>query len=307
MKAIALISGGLDSTLAAKVVAGLGVEVLGIYFSHPFCAREKKTEQALQELAAALARQAGISLRVERLDREFLEIVSHPVHGYGSNINPCIDCRIFMMRKAREAMERERASFLVTGEVLGQRPMSQQRQTMARIDRDAGVEHIVLRPLSAKHLEQTVPEQNGWVDRDKLYGFSGRSRKPQIDLAVMLGIIDFPNAAGGCLLTDPRFSDRARDLMSYGSFTMDNVELLKLGRHFRLGPHTKLVVGRNQDENESVAALALLFRALAVTSHGLPKVRSVPFTSVSLSGLSDHAPTRSVTGLWIATLPRTCS
>jgi tRNA-uridine 2-sulfurtransferase len=256
MKAIALISGGLDSTLAAKVIAGLGIEVIGVHFSHPFCAREKKTELALQELATDLARQAGIELRLLRLDEEFLQMVSHPGHGYGSNVNPCIDCRILMLKKAREIMALEEASFLVTGEVVAQRPMSQQKKTIGRIDREAGVEGIVLRPLSAKLMEETLPEKEGWVDRQKLYAFSGRSRKPQIDLAVMLGLIDFPNAAGGCLLTDPRFSERMKDLMAHGSLTMNEVELLKLGRHFRLSDTAKLIVGRNQEENSALEALA---------------------------------------------------
>jgi len=257
MKAIALLSGGLDSTLAAKIVADLGVPVTGVYFRTPFGAREKKAEQALLALARDLSRQAGITLRVVDLGEEFLEqVVRKPAHGYGANVNACIDCRIMMLRKAKAMMEEEGAGFLVTGEVVAQRAMSQHRKTMRTIDRDAGVEGIVLRPLSAKLLEETVAETRGWVDRGKLYGFSGRSRKPQIDLAVMLGIIDFPNAAGGCLLTDPRFSDRMKDLLSRGLLTMDNVALLKQGRHFRLSEEAKLVVGRNADENGEIEALA---------------------------------------------------
>jgi tRNA-uridine 2-sulfurtransferase len=256
MKAIALISGGLDSTLAAKIVADIGTTVVGVHFQHPFCAREKKTEQALLELTQALARQAGIELRVIRLQEEFMAIVRNPVYGYGSNLNPCIDCRVLMLKKAKRIMDEEHAGFLVTGEVVGQRPMSQQRNTMNGIDRKAGVEGLVLRPLSAKLMAETEAEKNGWVDRQKLYALSGRSRKPQIDLAVMRGIIDYPNAAGGCLLTDPRFSDRAKDLMAHDRFTMDNVELLKLGRHFRISKSAKLVVGRNEAENASIESLA---------------------------------------------------
>lgn len=256
MKAIALLSGGLDSTLAAKIVADLGCRVIAVHYSHPFCAREKKTEQALLELARSLAAQAGVELRVTRLDEEMLALVKRPPHGYGSQVNPCIDCRILMLKKALETLKMEGASFLVTGEVVSQRPMSQQKRILARIDREAGVEGLVLRPLSARLLEETVPEKKGWVDRNKLYAFSGRSRKPQIDLAVMLGIIDFPNAAGGCLLTDPRFSERVKDLLRYGQLTMNNVELLKLGRHFRFSAEEKLVVGRDQRENEVIEALA---------------------------------------------------
>lgn len=256
MKAIALISGGLDSILAAKVIADLGVTVVGVHFRHPFCAREKKAEQALLELTRDLARQAGIELRVIRLAEEFMRIVAQPAHGYGSNINPCIDCRILMLKKAKEIMAAEGASFLVTGEVVAQRPMSQQRNTMRRIDAAAGVEGILVRPLSAALMEETLPERERWIDRGKLYAFNGRSRKPQIDLAVMLGIIDFPNAAGGCLLTDPRFTERVKDLMRHGGFALDNVELLKVGRHFRISEKVKLVVGRNEAENAAIEALA---------------------------------------------------
>lgn len=193
MKAIALISGGLDSTLAAKVVSDLGIGVTGVFFRTPFCAREKRTEEALLALAGDLSRQAGITLKVVSLAEEFLDkVVLHPRHGYGSNVNACIDCRILMLRKAKEMMRSEGASFLVTGEVVAQRAMSQHRQTMMMIEREADVTGLVLRPLSAKLLEKTLPEKNGWVDSARLYGFNGRSRKPQIDLAVMLGIIDFP-------------------------------------------------------------------------------------------------------------------
>jgi tRNA U34 2-thiouridine synthase MnmA/TrmU len=254
MKAIALISGGLDSILAARVIKGQGIDVQGVHFRTPFCLRDK--DKGMADLARRLAEEAGIPLRVVDLKEEFLEIVRHPRHGYGSNINPCIDCRVLMLRLAKRIMEEEGASFLVSGEVVAQRDMSQHRPVMSRVEREAEVEGIILRPLSAKLLAETVPEKNGWVDRQKLFAFNGRSRRPQIDLAVMLGMLDFPNAAGGCLLTDPRFTERAKDLMKHGTFDMDNVELLRVGRHFRLSDDAKLVVGRNAEENDRIEALA---------------------------------------------------
>lgn len=256
MKAIALISGGLDSILAAKVVVDCGIEVVGVNFRTPFTAREKKMEQSLLALARDLSRQAGIELKLVSLKDEFLDIVRRPAHGYGSNINTCIDCRILMLRLARKMMEAEGASFLITGEVVAQRDMSQKRATMRCIDREAGVEGLVLRPLSAKLMEETIAEKNGWIKRARMFDFNGRSRKPQIDLAVMLGLIDFPNAAGGCLLTDPRFSDRVKDLMKHGGFTIENVELIKQGRHFRFSSGAKFVVGRNAEENAVIESLA---------------------------------------------------
>ena len=256
MKAIALISGGLDSILAARVVKGQGIDVRGVHFRTPFCLRDKDSEKGMADLARRLSEEAGIPLRIIDLKDEFLEIVRHPRHGYGSNINPCIDCRVLMLRLAKRIMEEEGASFLVSGEVVAQREMSQHRPVMSRVEKEAQVEGIILRPLSARLLAETVPEKNGWVDRGKLFAFNGRSRRPQIDLAVMLGMLDFPNAAGGCLLTDPRFTERAKDLMKHGTFDMDNVELLRVGRHFRLSADAKLVVGRNAEENARIEELA---------------------------------------------------
>jgi tRNA U34 2-thiouridine synthase MnmA/TrmU len=187
---------------------------------------------------------------------EFLEIVRKPKHGYGSNMNPCIDCRILLFKKAKEIMEKVGASFVITGEVLGQRPMSQKLHTMRVIEKEAGLEGLVLRPLSAKVLEPTIPEEEGWIARDKLLAVSGRGRREQIDLAGKLGINDYPCPSGGCLLTDPEFSKRLKDLMKYGEFNLENTRLLKIGRHFRLNDTAKLVVGRNEKENEQLLNLA---------------------------------------------------
>ncbi|MCX5708426.1 MAG: tRNA 4-thiouridine(8) synthase ThiI [Candidatus Omnitrophica bacterium] len=255
-KALALISGGLDSILAAKAIKDLGVDVIGVYFKTPFCLRKKKDITTSTELANELSQNAGIELKIVELNDEFLAIVRHPKHGYGKNINPCIDCKILMLRKAREMMESLGASFLISGEVLGQRPMSQHHPALDMISKEAEVEGILLRPLSAKHLEPTIPEQKGWVDRDKLFDFSGRTRRPQMELAVMLGVIDYPNASGGCLLTDPLFSKRLRDLMKFGVYDMKNVALLKVGRHYRFAYDAKLIVGRDEAENTDIEKLA---------------------------------------------------
>jgi tRNA U34 2-thiouridine synthase MnmA/TrmU len=168
-------------------------------------------------------------------------------------MNPCIDCRIFMVKKANAYMEATGASFLVTGEVLGQRPMSQRRDAMRLIEKEAEVEGFILRPLSAKFLPASIPEKEGWVDREKLLKIQGRSRKPQIQLANHYGIRDYPCPAGGCLLTDPAFARRMKDLIYHQSdFTLNDVHLLKVGRHFRLSPRLRQVVGRNEEENQKI-------------------------------------------------------
>jgi tRNA-specific 2-thiouridylase len=256
MKALALISGGLDSILAAKALKEMGIDVVGVYFKTPFCLRKKKNTATPTELAKELSRDAGIELKTVELGDEFLEIVRRPKHGYGKNINPCIDCKILMLGKAREMMESLGASFLISGEVLGQRPMSQHHPALDMISKEARVEGILLRPLSAKHLEPTIPEQKGWVEREKLFDFTGRTRRPQMELAVMLGVIDYPNASGGCLLTDPLFTKRLRDLMKFGVYDLQNVALLKVGRHYRFSHDAKLIVGRDEAENSDIEKLA---------------------------------------------------
>src|SRR4030043_2298018 len=251
MKAIALLSGGLDSTLAAKVVIEQGIELEALNFRTVFCtcATRGATCQASQKAVETL----GIPLRVFNVSEEYLGVVKHPKHGYGRNMNPCIDCRIFMLKKAKAYMEESGAVFIVTGEVLGQRPMSQRKDAMRLIEREAGLEGFILRPLSAKVLPTTIPEKEGWVNREKLLNISGRSRKPQIQLANHFGIRDYPCPAGGCLLTDPGFAKRMKDLMMNDpKFSLNDVHLLKMGRHFRLSPRLKLVVGRNEEENQKI-------------------------------------------------------
>ena len=251
MKAIALLSGGLDSTLAAKIVLDLGIELEALNFLTVFCTCTTRGETCLASQKAVSS--LGIPLKVLNVSEEYLHVVKNPKHGYGSNMNPCIDCRIFMMKKAKAYMEKVGASFIVTGEVLGERPMSQRRDSMRLIEKEAGLDGLIVRPLSAKLLPASIPEKEGWVDREKLLKIQGRSRKPQIQLADHYGIRDYPCPAGGCLLTDPGFAKRMKDLLlHFPDFSLNDVHLLKMGRHFRLSPRLKLVVGRNEEENQKI-------------------------------------------------------
>jgi tRNA-specific 2-thiouridylase len=251
MKAIALLSGGLDSTLAAKIVLDLGIELEALNFLTVFCTCTTRGETCLASQKAVNA--LGIPLKVLNVSEEYLPVVKNPKHGYGSNMNPCVDCRIFMMKKAKAYMEEVGASFIVTGEVLGERPMSQRRDSMRLIEKEASLDGLIVRPLSAKLLPASVPEREGWVDREKLLKIQGRSRKPQIQLADHYGIRDYPCPAGGCLLTDPGFAKRMKDLLLYvPDSSLNDVHLLKMGRHFRLSSKLKLVVGRNEGENQKI-------------------------------------------------------
>lgn len=255
MKAIALLSGGLDSTLAAKIILEQGIELEALNFLTVFCNCTHRGETCLASKKAVEG--LGIPLRVLNVSEEYLAVVKHPNHGYGRNMNPCIDCRIFMLKKTKEYMETSGTSFIITGEVLGQRPMSQRREAMRLIEKEAGLEGFIVRPLSAKFLPATIPEERGWVDRERLLNISGRSRKPQIKMAEQFGIRDYPCPAGGCLLTDPGFARRMRDLMVHRpDFSLNDVHLLKIGRHFRLSPSIKLVVGRNEDDNQKIQAFS---------------------------------------------------
>ncbi len=263
MKAITLLSGGLDSILATRVLLEQGIELEALNFLTVFCNCTNRGETCLASQKAVQS--LGIPLKVLNVSEEFLEIVKHPKHGYGSNMNPCIDCRIYMMKRAKEYMKEAGASFIVTGEVLGERPMSQRRDAMRLIEREAGLEGLILRPLSAKLLPPSLPEKEGWVDRERLLSLQGRSRKPQIQMAAFFGIHDYPCPAGGCLLTDPGFASRMRDLLAHHpGFTLNDVHLLKVGRHFRFSPKARLIVGRNEEENQKIQTFSregdLLFK-----------------------------------------------
>jgi len=255
MKAIALLSGGLDSTLAARLVLDQGIELEALNFMTVFCTCTTKGATCLASQKAVEV--LGIPLKVFNISEEYLQILRNPKHGYGRNMNPCIDCRIFILKKAKAYMETSGARFIITGEVLGQRPMSQRRDALRLIEKEAGLEGLILRPLSAHLLPATLPEKEGWVDREKLLNLQGRSRKPQIRLAEQFNIRDYPCPAGGCLLTDPGFSRRLKDLMNHqDDFSLNDIHLLKFGRHFRLSPKVKLVVGRNRDENQKITTFA---------------------------------------------------
>ncbi len=254
VKAVALLSGGLDSRLAVKLVQEQGIEVHAVNYITCFCTCTPRG--SCKSEARKACKEADVPLKVVPTSKEFLEVVKNPKHGYGRNMNPCIDCRILMFRMAKEYMKEIGASFLVTGEVLGQRPMSQRRDAMRLIDREAGVEGLVLRPLSAKHLPMTVAEREGWVDREKLLSIKGRSRKDQMVLAESYDIRDYPCAAGGCLLTYEGFANKVRDLLSHKDADLNDVALLKVGRHFRLPHGGKAVVGKNKEENLRILNLS---------------------------------------------------
>lgn len=248
VKAIALFSGGLDSSLAIKIMLKQGIEVIALNFVTPFCRCHGKggcTDVAFLE-------NYEIKKEVIHITDEFIEIIKRPKHGYGKNMNPCIDCRILMLKKARKYMNDAGASFVFTGEVLGQRPMSQHLTALKTIEKESGLEGLILRPLSAKLLDETIPEKEGLVKRELLLDINGRSRKAQMRLAEELDLKDYPCPAGGCLLTDPIFSQRLKDLMKFGRLGIKEINLLKVGRHFRLSPTFKLVVGRDEKENKKL-------------------------------------------------------
>ncbi len=258
IKALALLSGGLDSTLAAKIVKEQGIQVEGINFSTGFCIELhhknfRKRKNYIENSVLRAGELLDISVNLIDISNEYLNILLNPKYGYGTNVNPCIDCRILMLKKAKNMMNEISAQFIVTGEVVGQRPMTQFRNTLYLIEKQSGLKRLILRPLSAKLLPITIPESNGWIVRDKLFDISGRSRKEQIKLAQQMGIKEFSQPAGGCcFLTDPNFAKRFRDLIKYRgkeNVTFEILNLLKVGRHFRISDKTKIIVGRNEAEN----------------------------------------------------------
>jgi tRNA U34 2-thiouridine synthase MnmA/TrmU len=254
MKAIALISGGLDSILAAKVIQEEGIEVIPLNFKIPFCQLKKESNNySLEQLVKDTL---GLDLKTIDISDEFLKLIENPRYGFGSQVNPCIDCKILMLSKAKELLKDLDASFVITGEVLGQRPMSQNRSALDIISKRSGLEGLILRPLSAKILSETIPEIKGWIIREHLLNFGGRTRKPQIALAQKYKIKEYAQPAGGCLLTYADFAKRLKDLIKHKSVSLENIKLLKFGRHFRLSQEAKLIVGRNEKENQILVNLA---------------------------------------------------
>lgn len=247
IKAIALLS-GLDSILAVKLVQEQEIEVIGVSFTTPFFGSDD---------VYRIAEQLGIPLHVVDITADYIPMLLHPRYGYGKNMNPCIDCHILMVKKALELLEPLGASFIITGEVLGERPMSQNQGALRIVERDSGAEGLLLRPLSAKLLPPTIPEQKGWVDRERLLDIRGRSRKPQMALAEKFGITEYPTPGGGCLLTDPGYAQRLKRYLAFNPTPeKKELELLKYGRHFHVANtnHAWIVVSRKKEENELVIA-----------------------------------------------------
>jgi tRNA U34 2-thiouridine synthase MnmA/TrmU len=255
-KAVALYSGGLDSTLAILAMMKQGVEVTAITFLNHFgCDITDKSSCSKDPFAASV--KFGFQVKLSHLSDKFLEIVKNPAHGHGKNMNPCIDCRILMLKEAKDFMNITGADFIITGEVLGQRPMSQRRDCFPMIDKAAGLKGFVLRPLSAKLLSLTAPEKKRLVNRELLYDFSGRSRKPQMALAHAFGLTEYPAPAGGCLLTEPIYAHKLKDLLEHDENpSYKDINLLRIGRHFRFSPDCKIIIGRNKEENEAIQSIA---------------------------------------------------
>lgn len=253
VRAVALFSGGLDSILACRLTIEQGIQVLALHFVTPFYALGKKSPHyEARKMAGTL----GIPLKMVATGKEYIQMIKNPKYGYGSGMNPCIDCRIFFFSRARKYMEEIGADFVFTGEVLGERPMSQHLQALKLVERKSGLTGRLLRPLSARLLEPTIPEKEGLIDRERLLAIQGRSRKPQIALAASYGIKDYPPPAGGCLLTDRNFTWRLKEALGHGEETLRDMQILKVGRHFRLSSGKRVVVGRDEIENRVLHNLA---------------------------------------------------
>ncbi len=247
VKAIGLFSGGLDSMLAVKLLQEQGIEVIGYAFATPFFG----PEQAIKS-----SEQVGMQLEVWEITERYMEMMKAPKYGFGKNMNPCIDCHAMMFRLAGQKLATHGARFLFSGEVLGERPFSQTRGALRAVGHLSGCEDLIVRPLSAKLLEETTPEKEGWVDRSRLDDIQGRSRKRQMALADRFGLSDYPRPAGGCLLTEPHFSKRLKDLLRERPDPHHrHLELLKVGRHIRWGDSCKVIVGRREEENNRLEAL----------------------------------------------------
>lgn len=245
-KAVALLSGGLDSILAARIIMEQNIEVICLYFSSPFWSNSEKEEKFLKKVKT----ENGFDIKIIQVGDEYIDIIKNPKYGWGKGINPCVDCKIFMLKKAKKVMEEIGASFLITGEIIGQRPMSQHKSALNYIEKHADVKGILVRPLCGKLLPITKPEENGLIKRENLLGITGRSRKIQNMLAKKYNIKTFSSPAGGCLLTQEVYAKKLRDLFNHNEGnTMEEIELLNYGRHFRYNK-CKIIVGRNKKENE---------------------------------------------------------
>ena len=267
--------------LAVKVVQRQGVLVEGVNFFTGFCVeghthaiRKKDRAKPKRNNALWVAEQLGIRLHIVDIIEEYKDVVLNPKHGYGANLNPCLDCKIFMVHKAHEWIRSHGFDFIVTGEVVGQRPMSQRRDTMPVVAGESGAGDLLLRPLCAKNLPATLPERERWIDRELLYDFSGRTRKPQMALAAELGIEDYAQPAGGCcFLTDEQYSAKLADLWSFRGrreYDLDDIMLLKVGRHLRPEPHFKLIISREEGEGRFLQGYRKRYVNLTTLSHPGP-------------------------------------
>jgi tRNA-specific 2-thiouridylase len=280
-KALALISGGLDSLLATRVIQEQGIHVEGVNFFTGFCVeghthaiRQKDKDKPKRNNALWSAERLGIKLHIVDIVEEYKDVVFNPKHGYGSNLNPCLDCKIFMVKKAHEWIEKKDFDFVITGEVIGQRPKSQRKATMPVIQEESGIHDRLLRPLCAKNLPETLPEREGWVNRSQLYDFHGRGRKPQMALAQKFGFEDYAQPAGGCcFLTDEQYSVKLSDMwQSRGEkrYELDDIMLLKVGRHVRPKANFKLIIAREAGETKFMRGYRKQYPSLVITSHGGP-------------------------------------
>lgn len=292
-RAVSLISGGLDSMLATKAVLEQGIHVEGINFYTGFCVeghthaiRKQHSDKPKRNNSLWVAEQLGIRLHIVDIVEEYKDVVLNPKHGYGANMNPCLDCKIFMVKKAHEWIQQKGFDFIITGEVVGQRPMSQRAKTMPIIATESGAEDLLLRPLSAHNLPPSKPEREGWVNREQLFGFSGRSRKPQMALAERWGIEEYAQPAGGCcFLTDAHYTDKLKDLWAHRpnrDYELDDIMLLKIGRHLRPHPHFKLIMSREEGETNFLEGYKNQFVWIKTASH------SGPLTILDGAGITDE-------------------
>lgn len=280
-KALSLISGGLDSMLATKAMLEQGIHVEGVNFFTGFCVeghtqalRKTKNKKPKRNNSLWVAEQLGIKLHIVDIVDEYKDVVINPKHGYGANLNPCLDCKIFMVKKAQQWIEAHDFDFIFTGEVIGQRPKSQRKETMPIISAESGANDLLVRPLCAKNLPETKPEREGWIDREKLFDFSGRSRKPQMALANHWKIEEYAQPAGGCcFLTDPNYSDKLKDLWAHRGdkyYELDDIMLLKIGRHLRPSDHFKMIVSREEGETNFLQGYKKEFTYITIASHAGP-------------------------------------
>ncbi len=281
IKAVALISGGLDSLLAAKLIQDQGIRVEDINFFTGFCVeghthaiRKKDRDRVKRNNALWVAEQLGIKLHIIDIVEEYKDVVINPKHGYRANLNPCLDCKIFMVKKAHQWMLENHFDFIITGEVMGQRPMSQRKKTLPVVSIESGADDLLLRPLCAKNLPETRPEKEAWVAREKLHGITGRSRKPQMALAQQYGFEDYAQPAGGCcFLTDQNYAVKLQDLWDnrgHKRYELDDIMLLKVGRHIRPSKAFKLIIAREEGETRFLSGYKKQFQSIKTVSHAGP-------------------------------------